>query len=202
MLELIYPVEGIAPAVPAPTSEDAASGHIGEPRSGNGEYFPVVGEEGLVTGRASRNYCHNGSKVLHPVVHLHVIDRSGRLYLQKRSMHKDIQPGRWDTAVGGHVSYGEYLMEALFREAREELGLDGFNPVYLKSYVFESPVERELVNVFAAVGNFVLTPDRDEVEEGRFWTMEEIGESLGKSVFTPNFEGEFAGIRDSLLALL
>ena len=116
------------------------------------EMFPVVEPDGEVVAMASREYCHSGAKVLHPVVHLHIIDRYGRLYLQKRSLKKDIQPGKWDTAVGGHVDYGEQLLEALFREASEELGLKEFNPVYLGSYVFESEIEKELVNVFAAVG--------------------------------------------------
>ena len=166
------------------------------------EWFPVVEPTGIVTGRASRAYCHSGAKVLHPVVHLHIIDRFGRLYLQKRSMRKDIQPGRWDTAVGGHLDYGESITEALYREASEELGITGFNPVFLRSYIFESEVEKEMVNVFAAVGSFSPVPDLDEVEEGRWWGFKELEENFGKSVFTPNFEKEFAMIGDSLLALL
>ena len=162
----------------------------------------MVEPTGIVTGRASRAYCHSGAKVLHPVVHLHLIDRFGRLYLQKRSMRKDIQPGRWDTAVGGHLDYGESITEALYREASEELGITGFNPVFLRSYIFESEVEKEMVNVFAAVGNFSPVPDLDEVEEGRWWGFKELEENFGKSVFTPNFEKEFAMIGDSLLALL
>ena len=157
---------------------------------------------GLVVGRASRKYCHGGSKLLHPVVHLHIMDRTGRLYLQKRSMHKDIQPGRWDTAVGGHVDYGESIVEALFREASEELGFTEFNPVPVIAYTFESEIEKELVNVFAAIGNFSPVPDKDEVDEGRYWKPEEIKENFGKSVFTPNFEKEFVMIGDRLAALL
>ena len=78
---------------------------------------------GLVYGRATRDWCHSGSKVLHPVVHLHIVDRFGNIYLQKRAMTKDLLPGYWDTAVGGHVTYGEQAVEALYREAAEELGL-------------------------------------------------------------------------------
>ena len=59
-----------------------------------------------------------------------------------------------------------------------------------------------MVNVFAAVGSFELHPDMDEVDEGRWWTLEDIDASLGKGVFTPNFESEFQMIRRSLLALL
>ena len=114
MVELIYPPE-TAPVVPPP-SVDNMSGY---PQGT--EWFPVVEPTGIVTGRASRAYCHSGAKVLHPVVHLHLIDRFGRLYLQKRSMRKDIQPGRWDTAVGGHLDYGESITEALYREAGNDL---------------------------------------------------------------------------------
>jgi isopentenyldiphosphate isomerase len=77
-----------------------------------------------------------------------------------------------------------------------------FNPIYLQTYLFESDIEKELVNVFAAVGNFTLHPDRNEVSEGKYWTMEDIEKNIGKSVFTPNFEGEFKAIRKELESLL
>ena len=81
-------------------------------------------------------------------------------------------------------------------------GVKEFNPIYLKSYVWESLREKELVNVFAAVGNFTLHPDHDEVEEGRYWNMSEIESGLGRGLFTPNFEQEFRSIKNTLLALL
>ena len=71
------------------------------------ELFPVVDAAGRVVGRATRGECHGGSMLLHPVVHLHLFNSCGELYLQKRPAWKDIQPGRWDTAVGGHVDWGE-----------------------------------------------------------------------------------------------
>ena len=195
MIELIYPYE-IAPLIPAPTAEAMLSGQV------PCEYFPVVEPSGLVIGRSAREYCHGGQKPLHPVVHLHIIDRYSRIYLQKRSMKKEIQPGKWDTAVGGHVSYGEAICEALHRESSEELGLRDFNPIYIETYLFESEIEKEMVNVFAAVGSYELNPDLDEVDEGRWWPVEEIDANIGKNVFTPNFESEFKMIRKQLLALL
>ena len=155
------------------------------------ELFPVVDENGNVTGRASRQECHSGSKLLHPVVHLHFFNLQGELYLQKRAMHKDIQPGKWDTAVGGHVDYGEAVEAALLREAREELGLTGFEPRFLQRYIFESAVEKELVNTFYTLSGQMPVPDLDEVEYGKFWGIDEIANSLGKNIFTPNFENEF-----------
>ena len=196
MIDLVYPYD-LAPVVPPPTAADPSA-----ERQVGGEWFPVVEPSGLVVGRAARQYCHSGAKPLHPVIHIHIIDRMSRIYLQKRSMRKDIQPGKWDTAVGGHVAYGESIVEAVYREASEELGLREFNPIYLETYEFESSIEREMVNVFAAVGSYELHPDLDEVDEGRWWDLADIDASIGKGVFTPNFESEFTMIRSSLLALL
>ena len=73
------------------------------------EHFPIVNENGEIIGKATRTECHSGSFLLHPVVHLHVFNSRGELYLQKRAENKDIQPGKWDTSVGGHVDYGEEI---------------------------------------------------------------------------------------------
>jgi hypothetical protein len=52
------------------------------------------------------------------------------------------------------------------------------------------------------VGSYDLHPDMDEVEEGRWWPVSEIDSSIGKGIFTPNFESEYKMIRNQLLALL
>lgn len=93
-------------------------------------------------------------------------------------------------------------MEALFREASEELGLYDFQPYSLGSYVFESKVERELVHIFAAVGDYEIHPDNDEVIDGRFWSPGQIRTATGKGKLTPNFESEYRRIRKQLEALL
>lgn len=162
------------------------------------EIFPIVDENGNIIASATRTECHSGSKLLHPVVHLHILNQDrNALYLQKRAATKDIQPNKWDTAVGGHVDLGENTHIALMRETREELGLTDFTPKHLISYVFESEIERELVNTFSTVVNtdtinFVI--DKNEISDGRFWTFNEIDENIGKNIFTPNFEQEYSKI--------
>ena len=155
----------------------------------NQELFPLVDEEGNIIGAATRGECHSGSRLLHPVVHLHVFNSRGELYLQKRPAWKDIQPGKWDTAVGGHVDLGESVEQALRREVREELGITDFTPQRVTHYVFESVRERELVFTYKTVYDGPVCPS-DELDGGRFWPVEEIRANLGKGVFTPNFEGE------------
>ena len=158
------------------------------------ELFPIVDEAGQVIGSATRGECHSGSKLLHPVVHLHVFDSQNRLYLQQRPLWKDIQPGKWDTAVGGHVDLGEEIADALRREVREELGIEDFTPEYLLRYVFESERERELIHVFRTTYDGDIRPTA-ELDGGRFWTLDEIREAIGKEVLTPNFESEFLKLK-------
>lgn len=158
-------------------------------RDNSEEIFPLVDASGEVIGKATRGECHSGSKLLHPVVHLHVFNSAGDLYLQKRPDWKDIQPGKWDTAVGGHVDWGETTDQALLREAYEELGLTGIKPKKLLSYVFESDREKEYVNVYSTVHDGEIRPT-DELDGGRFWTIAEIKAAIGQGILTPNFEQE------------
>ena len=196
MFDLLSPSDP-APRLPRPTFSNPGIQTVEAE-----ELLPIIEPGGLVIGQATRSYCHSGSKLLHPVVHLHLVDREGRIYLQKRADTKDLLPGYWDTAVGGHVSYGESILEALYRETGEELGLTAFNPVFLEAYRWETARDNEFVCVFAAVGHPVLDPDPAEVSDGRWWTPEEIDAAVGKDILTPNFAHEFGRIRDRLAALL
>ena len=119
-----------------------------------------------------------------------LFNEEGELYLQKRPAWKDIQPDKWDTAVGGHVDLGESIDIALRREAKEELGITDFIPTRLEPYIFESACEKEFVFPFKTVYNGQIKPSK-ELDGGRFWRREEIQNNLGKNIFTPNFESEF-----------
>lgn len=155
------------------------------------ELFPIVDTEGNVIGSILRSEAHNGSKKLHPVVHLHVFNSKGELFLQHRPAWKDIQPDKWDTACGGHIDYGESVDKALQREVKEELGMTDYEPKFIKRYVFESQREKEMVNVFYTVYDGKVSPSEGELDGGRFWTINEINDNLGNGTFTPNFENEY-----------
>ncbi|MCQ2243402.1 MAG: NUDIX domain-containing protein [Bacteroidaceae bacterium] len=154
------------------------------------ELFPICDEEGRVVGKISRGEAHCGTKILHPVVHLHVFNSKGELYLQHRPKWKDIQPDKWDTACGGHVDYGETVEEALKREVREELGMTDYEPKFLTRYVFEGPRERELVNVYTTIYDGEVCPS-EELDGGKFFSRQEILDNLTTGLFTPNFVDEY-----------
>ena len=60
---------------------------------------------------------------MHRAVHILVFNQRGELFLQKRSMSKDENPGLWDSSAAGHVDSGEDYLHCAKREIEEELGI-------------------------------------------------------------------------------
>lgn len=159
------------------------------------EQFELVNAEGTVVGLAPRRWCHGNPALRHRAVHVLVFDGTGRLFLQKRSARKDTAPGLWDTSVGGHMQPGEQPEEAARREFQEELGVTPgpLTPAY--RYEWSTSHETELIIAFACrnEGQFFLQVE--EIDEGRFWTADEISSHLGRGLFTPQFEQEYPRMR-------
>lgn len=163
------------------------------PKSDPEEMLPVIDEDGTVIRMLSRRECHGGSMALHPVVHLHVVDvENRRILLQKRSLNKDVQPGKWDTCVGGHVDAGESIHEALMREASEEMGVDASEAIHLTDYIFQSDIEREKIHIYILKAESVgeIKYDVDEISEVSLVNIDKIGEQSDME-YTPNFLSEF-----------
>ena len=160
-------------------------------RTQGDEWFEIVDEDGRPQGLARRRDCHGDPALLHRTAHVLVVDAAGRLYLQRRALDKDIQPGKWDTSVGGHLQPGEDSESAARREMREELGIAPDTIAFCYRYGLRSPVESELVDTYQTRWDGALSPAPGEISEGRFWTVAEIEACLGTGCFTPNFEDEY-----------
>ena len=153
------------------------------------EIFDVVDEQDKVTGQASRQEVHSNPSLIHRVVHVLVFNTEGKLFLQKRSLFKDMQPGKWDSSVGGHVDVGESYEQAAIREMREELGIQGTKLALLHTYLHRNPYESEFVRSYRCYWDGPIRIDPEEIEEGRFWSLKEIRDS-DRILFTPNFLDE------------
>ena len=161
-----------------------------KPFSSDNELLEIVDENGAVIGTAKRSELHGNPSLIHRVIHILVFDKTGRLLLQKRSLQKDVAPGRWDTSVGGHVNPGEDILSAASREMEEELGVEKCALEYLYSYLFSNHIESELVSTFSCIYDGTFSFDEEEIEEIAFWDMEVIRGNLGKKVFSGHFEKE------------
>jgi isopentenyl-diphosphate delta-isomerase type 1 len=138
------------------------------------EIFDIVNDGDEVIGRRSRRDVHRlGYK--HRAVHVLVFNRSGQLFLQKRSQHKDNHPGVWDSSASGHVDAGEDYDRAAVRELAEELGWESAAPLrrLFKIDACEA-TGQEFVWVYRceAEGPFVLHPE--EIESGGWFASAEI----------------------------
>jgi len=156
------------------------------------EFFEIVDESGNVIGTAPRNKCHGDPSLVHRAAHVLVFNGEGKLLLQLRSKDKDIQPGKWDTSVGGHLSVGETYEKAAAREMAEELGIKGVKLHYLYDYPLRNAIESENIRSFYIVYDGEVKHQPEEIDEVRWWGLKDVRGSLGTGIFTPNFEEEFA----------
>jgi isopentenyldiphosphate isomerase len=160
------------------------------------ERFEIVDEQDRVVGTAPRRTCHGNPALVHRTAHVVVVSHDGRILLQKRSLTKDIQPGKWDTAVGGHLQLGESYEEAARRELAEEIGIAATEPLQLWFDArIRNRVESENVRVFGLRHEGPFVPQAGEVDALRFWSPAEVQAALGTGAFTPNLEAEIDELR-------
>lgn len=156
------------------------------------EWLEIVDEHDCIIGRARRSECHGNPALIHRTSHVVVFGSDGRLLLQKRSRQKDVQPGKWDTAVGGHLAPGENYEQAARRETCEELGVDLSHQTleFLFRHRIRNRIESENVAVYRLVHDGPFTSPAEEIDSLRFWSAHELREELGNGALTPNLEQE------------
>lgn len=152
------------------------------------ERFDVVDENDNVIGFATRKEIHAKS-FYHRSVHMLVFDREGRLFLQKRVLTKDENPGLWDTSAAGHVNMGEDYFAGARRELQEELSITADLVPFLR---FKACAETfwEHVTIYTCVTSQEIVCDPSEISEGRFWSIPEIKDSIRENPeqFTSTFK--------------
>ena len=156
----------------------------------NEEQLDVINESGEIIDILPRSEIHGNPSLLHMVVHVLVFNTKGELLLQKRSMDKDVAPGKWDTSVGGHVNSGEAIMDSVMREMEEELGITTCDPEFLYTYIHSNDYEAERVSTCKCVYDGEIRFQQDEIDEVRPWSLDEIKGTIGTGILSDNFEHE------------
>jgi len=114
---------------------------------------------------------------MHRAVHVLVFNSKGQIFLQKRSMKKDRQPGLWDSSASGHLDSGEDYDACAVRELREEIGLR-LSAAPERLFKLAASLQTDQEHVWAyrceAEGPFVLHPD--EIERGDWFTVPAVTE--------------------------
>jgi isopentenyldiphosphate isomerase len=155
------------------------------------DILEIVDENNNVTGTALRKECHGNPKLIHRTAHVIVVNDKDEILLQKRSMNKDIQPGKWDTAVGGHFDPGENAEQAVRREMNEELGIPKDSPIiFLFEMKIRNDIESENVSVYKLISNGPFKYQEEEIDEIKFWTKEKLLPAFRKNIITPMCERE------------
>ena len=138
------------------------------------ELLDVVDADDNVIAVKTRGEIH-AQGLMHRAVHILVFNSRGELFLQKRSMTKDEQPGKWDSSAAGHVDSGEDYLGCARREIEEELGIVTDGPM---KPLFKLPASCLTGNEFCVVyrylwdGPMVLHPE--EIDDGQWVSPEEM----------------------------
>ena len=156
------------------------------------DIYNAVGEK---TGCVERSKAHGDNTLLHRAAHVFVFSGDGRLLLQKRAITKRIQPGKWDASVGGHLAAGEDYLTGARRELAEELGLPEDTPLeHLFDVAIRNEIESEDARVFKAVSEGPFDFQKEEIDEVRFFTADELQDPQWRKEFTPCLIGELERI--------
>ncbi len=156
------------------------------------DVYNAVGEK---IGCVERSKAHGDNTLLHRAAHVFVFSGDGRLLLQKRAITKRIQPGKWDASVGGHLAAGEDYLTGARRELAEELGLPEDTPLeHLFDVAIRNEIESEDARVFKAVSEGPFDFQKEEIDEVRFFTADELKDPQWRKEFTPCLIGELERI--------
>lgn len=147
------------------------------------ELFDIVDEDDHKIGTASREECHK-SGLIHRSVMFFVFDDQGKVLVTKRTETKDFFPGYWSIVLGGHVRANEGYEDAVIREIEEETGLKE-KPFFMDSFKKRISEEKENVKVFGLLAKHKLVLNKEELEEGEFLSMDELGLSMKNNKFLP-----------------
>lgn len=149
------------------------------------ELVALVNEQNEVIGEATRGRMR-AERLLHRATYILVFNSAGRIYVQKRTMTKDIYPGFWDPVAGGVVAAGESYEQGAERELAEEMVIRGVPLTAHFDFFYENERSQVWGRAFSCQWDGPVTPQPEEVQYVELMTPDEIRARAATEAFTPD----------------
>ena len=156
------------------------------------EIFDLVDTDDKVIGRTTRSQVHQNPNLIHRSIGVAVFNSNKKIFLQRRSVTKDIDALLWTISCSGHVLTGENYEDTACRELEEELGIKDTNLILLTKYLYKGTKETEITSLFKANYDGEITLLKEEILEGKFFGAEELSAAIDTGEIELNLFGRLA----------
>lgn len=124
--------------------------------------------------------------LIHRAAYILVFNGRGELFVQKRTMTKDIYPGYYDIAAGGVVLAEEAWDDAARRELAEETGISGAPLARHFPFYYSDKGNRVWGMLYSCKWDGEMRLQPEEVESGEFMSIDNVFKMMKKENFTPD----------------
>jgi 8-oxo-dGTP pyrophosphatase MutT (NUDIX family) len=149
------------------------------------EIVVIVDQDNNIVGAVPRREMR-AKRLAHRSTYILVFNSRGELYVQKRTLTKDVFPGYYDIAAGGVVLAGETYEQGAARELEEEMGIRDVPLTRLFDFYFENKHTRLWGCAFSCTYDGVVVLQEEEVESGAFVPVDDILRRAETQPFTPD----------------
>ncbi|MFC1812211.1 NUDIX hydrolase YfcD [Thermodesulfobacteriota bacterium] len=149
------------------------------------EIVSIVDEENNLIGTEFRSVMRLKG-LIHRASYILVFNSKEQIFVQKRTLTKDVYPGYYDVAAGGVVLAGETYEESAERELEEELGIRGVSLKRLFDFYYQHKNNRVWGRAFACVYDGRIVLQEEEVESGGFRDVNEVVQAGDHEQSTPD----------------
>ena len=149
------------------------------------EIVVIVDKKNNIIGAVTRSEMRSKG-LIHRAAYILVFNSVGSIFVQKRTMSKDVYPGYYDIAAGGVVLYGETYDESAIRELEEELGIRDVPLTRLFDFYHKDEINRIWGRAYTCVYDGKIVLQKEEVESGSFHEVDEVIRMSEHELYTPD----------------
>ncbi len=119
----------------------------------------------------------------HRTSHIWIVNKKKQVLCQKRSLLKDMNPGKWESFFGGHLAPKQNYIDGALIELNEELGIEVAKEDLHFLLINKSNSDKEFQGVFYIEwnGNINdLTLEKEEIDQVKWFDAGELKQRLSK----------------------